>query len=184
MPRHIFLDEPIDFEQRKLGPGIVISQAMLKLKEFLQIVGQRTMEERLHFGTGSVTPRETPQRYANVHRSGRRPAVTRMSLTTFRSALIICRLACVCRKACAPIIFAAIPASRAYSRIRYRIARWSTAWTYHRAHEYPPRSHAGRTFALQIRRQRSCDRSEERQLICMPVFGRRTNMSRDCQFTS
>src|SRR6202165_1646784 len=57
MPRHIFLDEPIELQQRELGPGIVISQAMLKLKEFLQIVGQRTMEERLHFGTGSVTPR-------------------------------------------------------------------------------------------------------------------------------
>lgn len=34
MPRHIFLDEPIELQQRELGPGIVISQAMLKLRNF------------------------------------------------------------------------------------------------------------------------------------------------------
>jgi hypothetical protein len=57
MPRYIFLDEPIELQERELGPCIVISQATFKQKEFLQIVGQGAMEERLHFGTGSDTPR-------------------------------------------------------------------------------------------------------------------------------
>ncbi len=57
MAGSIFQHEPIEFQQCELSPVIAVAQAPLRQKEFLQIVGQGTVEVRLHFGTGSVTPR-------------------------------------------------------------------------------------------------------------------------------
>src|ERR1039457_1468129 len=106
-----------------------------------------------------------------------------MSLTTFRLApASICLLACVCRKACAPITFAATPALRAYSRIRYRIAPLVNGLY-------------GIIVLTNIRRVpmqggRSLFRyavsalaigASKGNSICMLVFGRRTEMTPDCQ---
>src|SRR5471030_1000909 len=53
----IVRQEPVALAQRKLRPGISIPQAPLELEETVQVAGNRAVEDFIHRGTGSATPR-------------------------------------------------------------------------------------------------------------------------------
>jgi hypothetical protein len=111
----IFLGIPgkelVELAQGKLRAPISVTQAPLELQEAAQLAGDGAVENLVHRGTGSPTLRRrfsATRTYTDVEEELRCPKI---SLTTLRFApASTCLLAWLCRKAWAPITFAATPA--------------------------------------------------------------------------